>query len=106
MFDKSISYDHGDYKMTLDGRYIGHRATYHDAEVALDQTVFEMLTHGDFATATELDGDPPGDNPLGDDEGDTCPDEYRSDFWRTAYAAPRDDHEGARRMLVVLIHPV
>jgi hypothetical protein len=55
-FDRSINYDHGDYKMTLDGRLIGYARTYHEAEVTLDQVIFEMLTHGDCATATELDG--------------------------------------------------
>jgi hypothetical protein len=55
-FEKQIQYDHGDYKMTLDGRLIGYARTYHEAEVTLDQVIFEMLTHGDCATATELDG--------------------------------------------------
>lgn len=58
MYDKNIRYDREtrDYAMYLDNELIGFARTHHEAEVTLDQTVFEMLTHGDLATATELDG--------------------------------------------------
>lgn len=131
-FEKVIRYDSKsrDYGMYLDGELIGFARTYHEAEMTLDQVAFERLTHGDCATATELDGgaicptcegdgripadgcgdqaggwaetcpdcngnllmpegdildvngmrvarlvasDPPGENPLGDDEGDSTP---------------------------------
>ena len=53
---KTITYDHGDYRMELDDQYIGHASTYSQAETTLNQTAYEWLTHGDCATATELDG--------------------------------------------------
>jgi hypothetical protein len=57
-YDKNIAYDRQtrDYRMELDGRLIGFARSYHEAEAQLDQVVYEMLTHGDFASATELDG--------------------------------------------------
>lgn len=56
--NKEIKYDREtrDYAMYLDGELVGFARTYHEAEVALDQTVFELLSAGHFATATELDG--------------------------------------------------
>lgn len=91
-FEKSIRYDRTtrDYAMYLDGELVGFARTYHEAEVSLDQVAFDRLTHGDCATATELDGgavespagivvlqiplDPPNEpSPLGEDEGDSVP---------------------------------
>lgn len=54
--EKTIRYAHGDYEMTLDERCVGFRSTYSQAEHALSDMVYEMLIHGDFATAEELDG--------------------------------------------------
>jgi hypothetical protein len=57
-FEKSIQYDRTtkDYAAYLDGQLIGLYSSHHAAEVALDQVSYERLTHGDCATATELDG--------------------------------------------------
>jgi hypothetical protein len=57
-FEKVIRYDRKsrDYAMYLDGELIGFARTHHEAEVTLDQVAFDRLTHGDCATATELDG--------------------------------------------------
>lgn len=55
-YEKTITYDHGDYRAELDGRLIGYYPNNHSAEVALDQLVYDMLTHGDCATAEALDG--------------------------------------------------
>jgi len=56
-FEKSIAYDRAskDYKATLDGNLIGYFGSYHAAEEALDDVAYDMLIHGDCATATELD---------------------------------------------------
>jgi len=53
---KHITHNHGSYDMYADQRYIGSRATYAQAERDLDEYVFDAITHGDTATATELDG--------------------------------------------------
>ena len=52
-FRKEIRYDRatGDYRAELDGNYIGHFATYHDAEVALDQVAYDLLMDGQCVTA-------------------------------------------------------
>jgi hypothetical protein len=57
-FEKVIRYDRDtrDYVMYVDGELIGFARTHHEAEVTLDQIVFDRLAHGDCATATELDG--------------------------------------------------
>lgn len=57
-FAKHIGYDRltKDYAAYLDGQVIGFFATHHEAEVALDQVAHDMLTSGDCATATDLDG--------------------------------------------------
>lgn len=46
-----------DYAMYLDGELIGFARTYHEGEIALDELVFELLSSGATATATQLDGD-------------------------------------------------
>ena len=58
MHRKEIVYDRDtrDYAMYLDGELVGFARTYHEAEVTLDQLVYELLTAGHFHTATELDG--------------------------------------------------
>jgi hypothetical protein len=45
MHRKEIVYDRAsrDYAMYLDGELIGFARTYHEAEVTLDQLVFECL---------------------------------------------------------------
>jgi hypothetical protein len=53
---KRITYNHGDFDMFVDERYIGSRATRAAAERDLDAYVYEALVHGDTRTATELDG--------------------------------------------------
>lgn len=61
MYRKEICYDREtrDYAMYLDGELVGFGSTYHEAEVKLDQLVFELLTEGATRTATELDGAQP-----------------------------------------------
>lgn len=57
MYNKEIKYDREtrDYAMYLDGELIGFARTYHEAEVALDQLVFELMSAGHVHTATDLD---------------------------------------------------
>ena len=57
-FEKSISYDREirEFKATLDGNYIGHFGSYHEAELALDEVAYNLVVDGQCATATELDG--------------------------------------------------
>lgn len=60
-----------DYKMLLDGECIGFARTYHQAEVTLDQVMYELLAHSD----------PGGPEPPGDDipgPGDPLPPAVRS----------------------------
>lgn len=49
MYRKSIVYDREsrDYAMYLDGELIGFARTYQEAEITLDQLVFELL-HGNY----------------------------------------------------------
>lgn len=49
MYRKHIVYDREsrDYAMYLDGELIGFARTYQEAEVTLDQLVFELL-HGNY----------------------------------------------------------
>lgn len=46
MYRKEILYDKetGDYAMYLDGELMGFARTYKEAEMALDQLVFELLS--------------------------------------------------------------
>ena len=62
-YRKEIRYDREtrDYAMYLDGELVGFARTYHEAEVTLDQVVFELLSHGATATASALDGDSDAD---------------------------------------------
>lgn len=50
MYRKEIVYDREtrDYAMYLDGELVGFARTYHEAEVALDQLVFELMTGQHF----------------------------------------------------------
>lgn len=52
-YRKEIKYDRvsRDYAMYLDGELVGFGRTYHDAEVELDQLVFELLSGGAFREA-------------------------------------------------------
>lgn len=45
MYRKEIVYDREtrDYAMYLDGELVGFARTYHEAEVTLDQLVFELI---------------------------------------------------------------
>jgi|SRR5947207_1550664 len=65
-FLKDIKYDREtkDYAMHLDCELVGFARTYHEAEVTLDQLVWELLNSGICHTATELDGGIPDDDPL------------------------------------------
>ena len=57
-YRKEICYDREsrDYAMRLDGELVGFARTHHEAEVTLDELVFELLSSGATATATQLDG--------------------------------------------------
>lgn len=48
MYKKEIVYDREtrDYAMYLDGELVGFARTYHEAEITLDQLVFELLHSG------------------------------------------------------------
>lgn len=56
-FEKEIRYSRAnrDFDMFIDGQYVGSRATYHEAEVTLDEIILDKLTHGDHLTAAQLD---------------------------------------------------
>lgn len=47
---KEICYDREtrDYAMYLDGELIGFARTYHEAEITLDQLVFDLMTGNYF----------------------------------------------------------
>lgn len=52
-YRKEIAYDREthDYAMYLDGELVGFARSYHDAEVTLDQLVFELLSGNHFREA-------------------------------------------------------
>ena len=62
-YRKEICYDREsrDYAMRLDGELVGYARTHHEAEVTLDELVFELLSSGATATASALDGDSDAD---------------------------------------------
>lgn len=47
MFEKSIQFDRltKDYKMELNGAFVGYAPNYHSAEVQLDQMIFDALIY-------------------------------------------------------------
>lgn len=53
-FRKEIIYDREtrDYAMYLDGELVGFARTYHEAEIALDNLVFELMSGQYFAGST------------------------------------------------------
>lgn len=53
MYRKEIVYDREtrDYAMYLDGELVGFARTYHEAEIILDQLVFELMTGQYFKDA-------------------------------------------------------
>jgi hypothetical protein len=53
MYRKAIVYtrETRDYAMYLDGELVGFARTYHEAEVALDQLVFELISGHYFRDA-------------------------------------------------------
>lgn len=55
MYKKEIAYDREtrDYAMYLDGELVGFARNYHDAEVTLDQLVFELMGHNHAPESTE-----------------------------------------------------
>jgi hypothetical protein len=55
---REIVYDRAakDYCATVDGNLIGFYPSYIAAETACDEYVYDLLAHGDFRTAAELDG--------------------------------------------------
>lgn len=55
MFRKEIVYDREtrDYAMYLDGELVGFARSYHEAEVTLDQLVFELLGNAYFTDVIE-----------------------------------------------------
>lgn len=81
MYRKEIVYDRitRDYAMYLDGELVGFARTYHEAEITLDQLVFELMSglayvqqptpNNDPRRATAGPSDPlPDDFPGTDDE--------------------------------------
>ncbi len=82
MYRKEIVFDREtrDYAMYLDGELTGFARTYHEAEVTLDQLVYELITSDLTYTATELDGaaipdedDPPLPNEIPGTNPPRCP---------------------------------
>jgi hypothetical protein len=55
MYRKEIVYDREtrDYAMYLDGELVGFARTYHEAEVTLDQLVFELISGQYFVRTGE-----------------------------------------------------
>lgn len=55
MYRREIVYDREtrDYAMYLDGELVGFARTYHEAEVALDQLVFELVSGQHFVRTGE-----------------------------------------------------
>lgn len=53
MYRKEIVYDREtrDYAMYLDGELVGFARTYHEAEVTLDQLVFQLINGAHFRQA-------------------------------------------------------
>lgn len=53
MYRKEIVYDRltKDFAMYLDGELVGYGRTYHEAEVLLDQLVFDLMSHNHFTEA-------------------------------------------------------
>lgn len=53
MYRKEIRFDRDsrDYAMYLDGELIGYARTYHEAEITLDQLVFELMNGNYFQEA-------------------------------------------------------
>ena len=53
MYRKEIVFDREtrDYAMYLDGELVGFARTYHEAEVTLDQLVFELISGEHFRKA-------------------------------------------------------
>ena len=56
MYQKEIKYDREtrDYAMYLDGELIGFARTYHEAEVTLDQLVFELMMGQHFPIPVDV----------------------------------------------------
>jgi hypothetical protein len=57
-----------DYDCYVNGQYVGSARNYHEAEITLDELVFELLSHGATATASALDGDSDADECAADVE--------------------------------------
>lgn len=53
MYRKEIVYDREtrDFAMYLDGELVGYARTYHEAEITLDQLVFELMSGQHFRRA-------------------------------------------------------
>lgn len=53
MYKREIVYDREtrDFAMYLDGELVGFARTYHEAEVTLDQLVFELMSGDHFTEA-------------------------------------------------------
>jgi len=53
MYRKEIIFDREtrDYALYLDGELVGFARTYHEAEITLDQLVFELMSHTHFTEA-------------------------------------------------------
>lgn len=69
-YRKEIVFDREtrDYAMRLDGELVGYVRSYHEAEITLDELVFELLSSGATATASALDGDSDADECAADVE--------------------------------------
>lgn len=53
MYQREIIYDRNtrDYAMYLDGELVGFARTYHEAEITLDQLMFELVSGPYFREA-------------------------------------------------------
>ena len=74
MYKKDISYDREtrDYAMYLDGELVGFGRTYHEAEVTLDQLVFELMSGQFFSSKNSHVAPSPVDEPAADPSSTCC----------------------------------
>lgn len=94
LYRKEIAYDREvhDYAMYLDGELVGFAHTYHEAEITLDQLVFELLS-GEYFYAALLDAagnpepDPPPPVPPGQGGDDPERGPYSDEEWAADCAA-------------------
>lgn len=78
-YRKEIVFDREsrDYAMRLDGELVGYARSYHEAEITLDELVFELLSSGATATASALDGDSDADECAAEKESPDMNEEHQ-----------------------------